>query len=568
MKYSKMQYGRPDINKVGSEMNKLISDFKNAKSFVEADEIMYKINSVRNEFDSMKVIAFINYSNDTNNQDFIAEQDYFDNNSPLFNDFVFEYFKALVSSAFRNELESKYGKHLFEIAEINIKSFSNDLIEDMQKENHLGSEYMKLKASAKINFEGKELNLQELEPYTESTDREIRIKAYRAYWKFFSDNSNEFDEIYDKLVYLRNDMSQKMNYKNYKELGYARMKRMDYNEEMVADFRKNIKKYIVPLAVKLRDKQAKRIGEDKLMFYDIYIQFKSGNATPKGSPEWIMDKGKLMYDELSPETKEFYDFMTENDLMNVFSRKGKADMGYCEYIAKYKSPYIFSNMNGTEDDITVLTHEAGHAFQAYASKHFHFKEYSEPTMETAEIHSMSMEYLTYPWMNLFFEKDTDKFKFSHLNSRVNFLPYGVLVDEFQHWVYENPSVSPAERKARWRELEKDYMPHLNYDELEFLETGGRWQKQGHIYESPFYYIDYCLAQICAFQFWSRAIHNGNGGFDKALKDYLELCSKGGSKPFLELVKEAGLESPFEENVIKKLSKEIEDYIDSINDSLF
>jgi M3 family oligoendopeptidase len=281
-----------------------------------------------------------------------------------------------------------------------------------------------------------------------------------------------------------------------------------------------------------------------------------------------MKNGKIMYDELSKETKEFYDFMFENELMDVYSKKGKADMGYCEYIAKYKSPYIFANMNGTEGDITVLTHEAGHAFQAYASRNYFFKEYIEPSFETAEIHSMSMEFLTYPWMNLFFKHDTDKFKFSHLNGTINFLPYGVLVDEFQHWIYENPGVSPKERNLKWRELENEYMPHLNFGKNKFLEDGGRWQKQGHIYEAPFYYIDYCLAQICAFQFWSRAIHNGDGQYKVALMDYIKLCYKGGSKSFLELVREANLKSPFEDGVIKILAEEVEEYIDTIDDSKF
>ncbi len=536
-------------------------------SFVEADQLMDSINKIRNEFDSMKIIAFINYSNDTNNKNFIAEQDYFDNNYPLFNDFVFNYYKALTGSSFKKELTEKYGNHLFEIADISLKSFCHEIIEDMQKENHLCSEYVKLKASAKINFDGKELNLQELEPYMESVDRDIRHKAFIAYWKFFDDNSKVLDEIFDKLVYLRHDMAIKMGYKNYKELGYARMKRMDYNEIMVTGFRNDIKKYIVPLAEKLRVKQSKRLGFDKLMVYDLFLQFISGNATPKGDPVWVVEKGKIMYDELSAETREFYDFMFDNELMNVFSRKGKADMGYCEYIPKYKSPYIFANMNGTDDDITVLTHEAGHAFQAYESRNFHFKEYTEPTMETAEIHSMSMEFLTYPWMNLFFENETDKFKFSHLNGTVNFLPYGVMVDEFQHWVYENPSAKPSERNTKWRELEKIYMPHLNYGEIDYLEKGGRWQKQGHIYEMPFYYIDYCLAQVCAFQFWSKAIHNENGEFETVMKRYTELCGKGGSKPFLELVKETDLKSPFDENVVKNLSEEIEEYIDSVDDSI-
>ena len=467
MKYSQMHYIRPDIAEVEKEMRELINKFINAASFVEADQLMNSINIIRNEFDSMKIIAFINYSNDTNNKNFIAEQDYFDNNYPLFNDFVFNYYKALTGSSFKKELTEKYGNHLFEIADISLKSFCHEIIEDMQKENHLCSEYVKLKASAKINFDGKILNLQELEPYMESVDRDIRHKAFIAYWKFFDDNSKVLDEIFDKLVYLRHDMAIKMGYKNYKELGYARMKRMYYNEIMVTWFRKDIKKYIVPLAEKLRVKQSKRLGFDKLMVYDLFLQFISGNATPKGDPVWVVEKGKIMYDELSAETREFYDFMFDNELMNVFSRKGKADMGYCEYIPKYKSPYIFANMNGTDDDITVLTHEAGHAFQAYESRNFHFKEYTEPTMETAEIHSMSMEFLTYPWMNLFFENETDKFKFSHLNGTVNFLPYGVMVDEFQHWVYENPSAKPSERNTKWRELEKIYMPHLNYGEIDY-----------------------------------------------------------------------------------------------------
>ncbi len=136
---------------------------------------------------------------------------------------------------------------------------------------------------------------------------------------------------------------------------------------------------------------------------------------------------------------------------------------------------------------------------------------------------MSMEFLTYQWMNLFFKNDTDKFKFSHINKCVTFLPSGVLVDHFQHWIYENPAASPDERKSKWRELEKIYMPHLDYGDNEFLENGGRWQKQTLIYEHPFYYIDYCLAHICAFQYWSKAIVNGNGEFEKVLSDYIKLC---------------------------------------------
>lgn len=568
MKYSEMKYVRPDIVQTVNVMSALIREFANADSFESADNHLIKINDIRNEFDSMKIIAFINYSLNTGDEKFSQEQDYFDNITPVFTEYVVEYYKELVHSKFKVELIEKYGRQLFLSAEVFLKSFNASLIEDMQEENHLGSEYVKLKASAEIPYEGKIYNLQELEPFLESHDRNIRRNASGMYWNFFTENQKQFDEIFDKLVKLRNEMSFRMGYKDFVEIGYARMRRIDYDEKMVSEFRDSIKEFFVPVATKLRDKQRKRLGLDKLTYYDSFVQFNSGNATPKGNPEWIMQNGKIMYDSISDVTAEFYDFMMKNNLMDVYSRHGKADMGYCEHIAKYKSPFIFANMNGTEDDITVLTHEAGHALQAYLSRDFIFKEYVEPSYETAEIHSMSMEFFTYPWMNLFFNEDTDKFKFSHLSSAINFLPYGVLVDHFQHWVYRNPEVSAQERNREWRKLEKEYMPHIDYMGNKFLEEGGRWQKQSHIYEAPFYYIDYCLAQIIALQFWSKAIHAGNEQYGSCLSDYFILCCKGGSQPFLELLREANLESPFEKGVIQKISEEVDNYIESIDDLKF
>ncbi len=563
-----MKYIRPDLEKTGKELTSLISQFKEAKDFAQADNLLEQINAIRNDFDSMKIIAYINYSLDTEDKTAADEQNYFDENNPLFIEYVTEYYRALNGSKFKSEFIEKYGRQLFDIAEISLKSFHPSIIEDMQKENQLASEYTRLKASANILFDGKKYNLQELEPLMESTDRSIRQKAFDAAWNFFNENKDGFEGIFDKLVKLRHNMAVKMGYKNFIDIGYARMKRIDYTEKMVDKFRENIRKYLVPLASKLREKQRRRLGVDKLMFFDNLIQFNSGNALPKGNPEWIMKNGKQMYNEMSDETKEFYDFMFDNELMDVYTRHGKADAGYCEHITKYKSPFIFANMNGTEGDITVLTHEAGHAFQAYASRDFLFKEYIEPSYETAEIHSMSMEFLTYPWMKLFFENDTDKFKFAHLNSCVNFLPYGVLVDHFQHWVYRNPDASPDERNDQWRELELQYMPHLDYGDIDFLNKGGRWQKQGHIYQDPFYYIDYCLAQVIAFQFWSKAIHASNGQYKNYLSDYISLCKMGGSKSFLQLVKEANLDSPFDEDVMKKIANEIEIYLDGIDDSKF
>ncbi|TCL49249.1 M3 family oligoendopeptidase [Thermolongibacillus altinsuensis] len=360
---------------------------------------------------------------------------------------------------------------------------------------------------------------------------------------------------------VRTNMAKKLGFENFVELGYARLGRTDYNAEMVAKFREQVKEFIVPIAVKLRERQQERIGVDKLKYYDEAFAFKTGNPTPKGDAKWIIENGKKMYQELSPETDEFFRFMIDHELMDLVAKKGKASGGYCTYIENYKAPFIFSNFTGTSSDIDVLTHEAGHAFQVYESRHFEIPEYNWPTLEACEIHSMSMEFFTWPWMELFFKEDTEKYKFNHLSSALLFLPYGVAVDEFQHFVYENPDITPAERKQAWREIEKKYMPTRDYDGNDYLERGGFWQRQSHIYTTAFYYIDYTLAQICAFQFWKRSREN----YKEAWNDYVKLCREGGSKPFTELVRVANLISPFEDGCVQSVVGEIECWLNSVDD---
>jgi M3 family oligoendopeptidase len=562
MKFSEIEYKRPNIKEVEESFNHLINLFNNSNSFEEQDALMKNINDIRMEFHTNYTLASIKYSIDTTNKEFEEEQNFYDENAPVFEGLVHKYYEAIVNSKFRKELEQKWGKQLFDVAEISLRTFSKEIIDDLKKENELRTDYTKLLASAKIFFDGEERNLQGLFPYMESTDREVRKAANEAKWKFFADNEEEFDRLYDELVKLRHNMALKLGYKNFIQMGYDRMGRTDYNAEMVAKFRDQVLKYIVPISVKLKKRQQKRLGLESFKYYDQPIDYKTGNAKPHGSPDWIVSCAKNMYSELSPETNEFFNFMIENEMMDLVNKKGKDTGGYCTFIEKYKSPFIFSNFNGTMGDIEVLTHEAGHAFQAYSSRNFEIPEYFFPTSEACEIHSMSMEFLTWPWMNCFFKDQTDKFKYSHLKGSVIFIPYGVTVDEFQHWVYENPNATPAERKQAWIEIEKKYMPYIDYDNNEFLNKGGRWQQQRHIYLAPFYYIDYCLAQICAFQFWKKTLEDNK----KAMEDYLRLCQAGGSKSFLELVKIANLISPFEDGCLESFIGEIENWLDNFDDA--
>lgn len=561
MGFENYTYLRPNLEEVTENFNSAIENLKNAATLEEQNVVMNEINTLRNDLGTMFNLCYIRHSIDTNDEFYKEEQDYMDEIQPEVEGLVTKYYQVLVDSKFRPQLEVKWGKQLFALAEGQLKTFKPEIVPLLQKENRLSTEYTKLMASAKIDFEGEERTLAQLEPFAQSTDREMRKRANEAKFGFMVEHEAEFDRIYDDLVKVRTEIAQKLGFKNFVELGYYRMMRTDYNAEMVANFRNQVKEYIVPIATKLKVRQQERIGLDKLKYYDESFNFQTGNATPKGTPEWIIENGQQMYEDLSQETGAFFQFMQENNLMDLVAKKGKAGGGYCTFIENYKAPFIFSNFNGTSGDIDVLTHEAGHAFQVYSSRQFEIPEYAWPTYEACEIHSMSMEFFTWPWMDLFFKEDTDKYKFSHLSDALLFLPYGVSVDEFQHWVYENPEATPKERKLQWREIEKKYLPHKDYDGNEYLENGGFWQRQGHIYNSPFYYIDYTLAQICAFQFWKRSRENQ----EEAWADYVKLCKLGGSMSFTKLVEAANLISPFEAGCVESVVGVIENWLNSVDD---
>ena len=561
MNFNDYKYERIDIDAVKKLFEELIGSFSKADSAEKQCEIMDKVINLRNHIDTMITLVSIRHSINTADDFYDKENDYCDEISPLLYGFTTDFYKALVTSKFRKELEDKYGKFLFDQAECSLKTFNEEVIPQLQEENKLSSKYDKLIASAKIPFDGEERTLSQMVPYTQSKDRNIRKDAAKKVAEFFSANKHEFDEIYDKLVKVRTEIAHKLGFKNYVELAYARLRRLDYNAQDVAGYRKQVLENIVPLHSELRERQAKRLGIDKLKFYDEPIKFNSGNADPHGDPEWILNHGKTMYRELSKETDEFFTFMTENNLLDLLSKKGKNSGGYCTYIPDYKSPFIFANFNGTAHDIDVLTHEAGHAFQVYESRGYEVPEYLWPSYEACEIHSMSMEFLTWPWMGLYFENDEDKYKFIHLSESLLFIPYGVTVDEFQHWVYENPEATPEERRNKWLETERKYLPTRDYGEIDELKEGIFWFRQGHIFGTPFYYIDYTLAQVCAFQFWIKSRENR----EKAWEEYLNLCRLGGSKPFFELMKAANLKNPFNEGTIASVIPKIREFLDSIDD---
>ena len=556
MRFQDMPYERVDFTQVEAEMKELMKEFEEAESGEAQFAVHQKYYALTDRVSTLMTIAQIRFDGDTSDEFYDKEHQYYDEKGPFYSNLVLEYQKKLYASPYRAYLEEKIGPVAFKNMELAQKSMNEKIIPLMQEENSLTMEYDKLIAKARIAFDGKELNLSLLRPYLIGPDRAVRAKAWERMSAFFEENADKLDEIFDRLVKNRTRQAKEMGYENYLELGYFRMNRNCYGREEVEAFRKQIKEYFVPFAERLHERRRKRLGLDKLSFIDEQVYFAQGNPAPAGSPEEILKAGQRMYEELSPETKEFFDFMMENQLFDVLGRKNKRAGGYMTYLPLYGAPFIFANFNGTSGDVDVITHECGHAFQGYLSGKDPIKEHRDIGMETAEIHSMSMEFFVEKWMPLFFGDRAQDYVTMHLEDAAAFIPYGCMVDEFQHIVYENPNMTPAERKAAWRELEKEYKPHLDYGKNRFFGQGGFWQRQLHIYDYPLYYIDYCLAQTCALQYKIKMDEDFKGAWDS----YLKLCRLSASDFYTNLLKEAGLESPFEVGCIKNIVEKLEKYV--------
>lgn len=559
MKFSEIPYVRPDVDKLLADLSAATDRFNAADSAAAQLDVLRDVEKITSSFSTMAVVASIRNSVDTRDEFYAEEKAFYNQVGPLIAEKSQLLSLAMVGSKFRPELEKELGEVFFLNTEMEIKSFSPEIIPLMQEENLLTSEYQKLYASAKIPFDGKELTVAQLGIYKQSPDRAVRKAAIEAEGGFFDANREKFDEIFDKLVKNRTEQAKKLGYENFVPLGYIRRQRNCYGLPEVATFRRQIISDVVPAVNKIKERQMKRIGVDGIKLYDDNFFFPDGNPTPKGTPEELLAAGKKMYSEMSPETAGFIDLMFEMDLFDVLAKEGKAPGGYCTELSDYECPFIFSNFNGTAGDVDVLTHEAGHAFAAYVSyRTIPWSMNRQPSMEGCETHSMSMEFLTSPWHHLFFKEDTAKYAQSHAEDALIFLPYGTMVDHFQEIIYSNPDLTPDERNAEWAKLEQIYRPHIDFDHLPFYGRGAGWQRQLHIYLYPFYYLDYCMAQAMALEFFSLHLQDQKFAWDK----YLEFVKLGGTKTFVGLIEAVGLKSPLQEGTLKDVVAELDAWLDT------
>lgn len=545
--FSDFAYQRPNLNAARRTLSGLTKSVKRAQSFGAVEAAILGFSKLQSAIMTQMSLAHARHRIDTSDSFYEAEQQFFDRALPLAMPWLLAWYRALTKCRFTTEIDDRFGPQYLRNAKKEMSTLSPKLILDMIQENRLTNEYEKLLASCKVDFHGEQLNLSGLNKYRQHPERALRREAAALTSAFFKENEVRLDELYDRLVKLRTRMGRKLGYRDYTPLGYLRMGRTFTPEEAVR-FREQVAETLVPLCSKLYREQAKRIGVDRLKVYDEAFQFPEGNAKPEGDCAFMVAAAQRMYRELSQDTGKFFDDMVARELMDLETKPNKRVGGYCTGFPDYRASFIFSNFNGTSSDVDVLTHEAGHAFASVqASEEQELIEYLTPGMEVAEIHSMSMEFFTHPWMELFFGQKADQYRQAHILASITFVPYGVCVDEFQHVVYANPEMTPAQRKAAWAKLERKYLPERDYDGDAFMEAGAFWQKQHHIYSLPFYYIDYTLASMGAFEFFGRIRDNR----EDAWKDYLTLTRAGGSLPYQELLALAHLSNPFEAGSVEK-----------------
>ncbi len=564
MKFSEIPYQRPDLTEAFAQYDAIAAAIAAAGDAASVLEQYKAFETLSGHLSTMATVTEIRNSIDTRDAFYEAEKEFFDQNGPAIADKQLNVYRAVLASPFRRELEEALAPIALEKMEIDVKAQSPEVLDLMAEENALCSAYQKLYASAQIPFDGQVLTIAQLGKYKLSADRAVRKAAYEAEGGWFDCHQQEFDELYDKLVKNRTQQARRMGYDNYVPLGAIRMRRIGYTLEDMRAYRSQILRDVVPVVARLKELQHQRTGIADAKFYDDTFCFADGNPSPKGTPDEILAAGKAMYHELSPETSEFIDAMFDNELFDVLAKPGKAPGGYCTSLADYKLPFIFSNFNGTSGDVDVLTHEAGHAFADWVAQRKDIPAIlREPGMESCEIHSMSMEFLTGRFHKLFFREETDKYSLAHAEDSVYFLPYGTLVDEFQHRVYENPDMTPAQRNQLWAELEGQFRPWIDFAGLPFYGRGAGWQRQLHIYLYPFYYIDYCLAQTVALQFFTAWLKDEKD----AWRRYLALVNQAGTCTYPGLVAAAGFENPFRDGTMQHVAGAVGAWIEEKDRSL-
>lgn len=542
-----MPYQRVTYEEAERRYQELIREIQAAEDGADCLETLRRRGKLMEDMTPIE-LCYVRHDMDVNDAFYAAEQEYYDEIGPKLADLSNQFERALLDSPHRGELEQVLGSQALTMMELAQQGFDSRLIPLAREENEIQSRYNQLSSNATVLWEGKRVKCSLMNPYLESPDRETRRRAALAVSASRQEQRKELEEIYSLLVDNRTRQAKLLGFSGYTELSFRLMCRIGYGRAEVSRFREQVKQEMVPFYVQLEEQRRRRLGLEKLYVYDSSVFFPDGNPKPQGDTETSLKATREMYTRLSPETAEFIAFLLDHHLYDVEIRDGKRGGGYMTFFEKYRAPFIFANFDGTTENAYIMCHEGGHAFQGYLRREEVFRERRSYTSEAAETHAMAMEFFAWPYMELFFGDRAEDYRAMHLEGAVRLIISQCQQDEFQELVYDNPDLTPDERNGLWAKLDRVYWPSRDFAGDQYLLDGCGWQRIPHMFQWPFYAIDYALAQVCALEY----LHWMNRDREEAWKSYLDFCLRTGTESFPELVRSAGLDDPFREGTLCKL----------------
>ena len=467
----------------------------------------------------------------------------------------------------RRLIEHKAVQELPERFDILVKGLKTD-IEIFREENiplntqatKLVTEYNEICGAQMVEFDDEQKTFAQMAIYLENTERSIREAAWKAVSERRFEDNERISEIYDELIQIRHQIATNAGYEGFQQYMFASMHRYDYTIEDCLEFHDSIESVCQPLRLRTDEEREQELGLGSLRPWDMGVDVKGRPPLqPFNEVQEMVDGCSRIFHTMSEELGNYFDQLDTNDCLDLDSRKGKAPGGYQYYLQKSRMPFIFMNAAGTQRNVETMIHEAGHAFHSFYSGHLDLIHERDSPIEFAEVASMSMELLTHPhWEEFYDAKNADRASRKHLEDIISFMPWMATIDAFQYWVYANPNHSREERAERWLELAERFGPKVDMSGFEEIHKVS-WQRQGHLFGVPFYYVEYGIAQLGALQMWKY--HRRDT--EDALTRYKAGLSLGYTRGLTELFEASGLELSFSESYVGSLIGEIDDALAEI-----
>lgn len=557
-KFSDLQYKETDYQSLAKMILDLTEKAKKADSPSSLEEVLKIYDTEMEEVGYNYTLSYIHSSLDSSDsfwQEALQKESKGNamlDTTPLL--------KAILENKYFSSLEEKYGPVLRDKLNKSISTGSKAQNERAE-EGDLVSKYQREKAMVRINYKGKELSEGEVIPLFESPIREERIQSRKAVAKAFLEKKELFGSMLERLVSLRDTIAKENGFSNYLEYMDINYSRIGYGEKEMDAFVSEVKEYVVPVLSHIFEETRKRLGLEEMTVADISLMFVDGNAKPSGGADVLKEAAKKMYKALSPEMEAFFTGMLDSHSIDVdFSPNKVSGMGFCTDLKKGMYPFVFGNLDGTSWDVTVFTHEVGHAWQSYASdQNLDLTLFREMPLDAVEIPSKTMELFSYPFAEEFFGKDGDKFRFAHFRNAVKEIVAYTSVHELNTWIYTHVGASFDEINEKWMEIQSSYYPNVSYGEMEEEEKkGASLLRNMGIFMFPRYLISYVFSEMCAIDLFMEYLKDK----DKALDSYNRLCRVGGSKSYPEILSAAGLEPSYNKGRVKNVMEKVKAYLEN------